>query len=67
MSRELETPVRALIDQGHNALSDHLRWEGPQLLFVWLALIFLKTHLRDKTLYHHLDRRKGGDNDLRRR
>ena len=30
--------------------------EGPERLFQWMALIFLKMHLKDRQLFKHLDR-----------
>lgn len=48
-----------IISGGYKAVADHLRKEGPALLFRWMALVYLKTHLRDTTLRWHLDPRKG--------
>jgi hypothetical protein len=59
MSVKFETPISALLHQGYRAGIEHLKEEGPFLLSVWLTLIFLKTHLKDKTLRWHLDSRKG--------
>lgn len=44
----IEQPVRELVAGGHQAVADQVREKGPSLLFVWLALIFVKTHLRDR-------------------
>ncbi|HVV65682.1 MAG TPA: hypothetical protein VHC42_09440 [Rhizomicrobium sp.] len=57
MGRTIEQPMRSIIDGGHSSLSDYLKSDGPLLPFTWMALIFMKTHLRDRTLSMHLDRR----------
>jgi len=62
MSDEFEVPMSAIVAQGYRALVDHLRQDGPLKLFQWLNLIFLKTHLKDKLLRFHLDRRQGQEN-----
>jgi hypothetical protein len=49
MSEVLEIPISKLVGQGYNAVADHLCREGSWLLFTWLALIFLKTHLKQET------------------
>jgi hypothetical protein len=59
MADQFETPISALVDQGYQAFTDYLLQEGPWRVFVWLSLIFLKTHLKDKDLRRHLDPRQG--------
>jgi hypothetical protein len=56
-----ERPIAELISAGYGAVRDHLLRHGPQLFFTWLALIFIKTHLKDKRLRTFLDRRRGGE------
>ena len=53
----LEKPVAALFAAGYNALIEHVKTEGPLLLFTWLNLLFLKTHLKDRSLLINRDRR----------
>jgi len=53
----LEKPVAALFAAGYNAIIEHLKNEGPFLLFTWLNLLFLKTHLKDRSLLINRDRR----------
>jgi hypothetical protein len=48
MGREIEEPIRDLFCRGLSAVADHLKRKGPLLIFVWLALIFIKTHLKDR-------------------
>jgi hypothetical protein len=61
MAREFESPISELVRDGYEAITDHLRTDGPLRLFVWLNLIFLKAHLRDRMLPLQLDRRKGSE------
>jgi hypothetical protein len=58
-----EIPVREILDGGVNEVSRYVREQGPWLLFSWLALLFVKTHLKDWTLRFNRDKRAG---DLRR-
>lgn len=59
MGRLVELPVSQLFDGGYNAVADHLRDNGPHLLFRWMALVYIKTHLRDARFRWHRDRRLG--------
>jgi hypothetical protein len=54
-----EKPMSALFDGGFDAVSEALKSHGPWELFCWMALIFLKAHLKDKYLNYHRDLRKG--------
>jgi hypothetical protein len=59
MGREIETPISKIVRRGPDAVAAHILREGPLKFFVWLGLIFLKTHLKDRSHRHHLDKRKG--------
>jgi hypothetical protein len=59
MGREIESPISEIVRRGPNAVATHILLEGPLKFFVWLGLIFLKTHLKDRSHRHHLDARKG--------
>jgi hypothetical protein len=59
MGERFEKPMSALFAGGYEAVSQELKAHGPWLLFCWMALMFLKTHLKDKYLNYHRDRRKG--------
>jgi hypothetical protein len=61
MSVTFETPISRILEGGYGNVVRHLQTDGPWLLFRWLALIFLKTHLKDKFLRFHLDKRKGSE------
>jgi len=58
MGNVIETPVSKLISNGYACVTKHLQENGPRLFFVWISLIFIKTHLKDKTLRLHQDQRK---------
>ncbi len=60
MGEKIEQPIRELINQGFNTVAEHIQQNnGYWLFFVWLNLIFLKTHLKDKNLKLHRDSRQG--------
>lgn len=61
MGRDIETPIRELLSAGYKAVSAHVAESGGLLLFTWLGLVFLKTHLRDRSLRMLRDRRRGSD------
>jgi hypothetical protein len=58
MGTLLENPIQQAVSNGARAVNDLIRKEGPARLFVWLALIFVKTHLRDRNLRIIPDRRE---------
>jgi hypothetical protein len=60
LASTFETPISAIVKGGHDAIREYISSiDGPRLFFQWLALIYLKTHLKDKQLRLHLDRRRG--------
>lgn len=59
MGSVFEDPISSLFARGREAIVEHLKSDGPGLLFCWLSLIFLKAHLRDRQYKLHLDHRKG--------
>lgn len=57
LGRELEEPIAELFNS--DALLDpHRSAENADLLYPWLCLLFLKTHLKDRDLRAHRDRRR---------
>lgn len=62
MGLQIETPISTIVKAGHAAVVEHLKEEGPWLFFVWFNLLFIKTHLKDKSLRLHLDKRKPAGN-----
>jgi hypothetical protein len=58
MGLEIETPVSEAVAAGYDAFVDFIE-RRPLAVAVWLRLIFIKTHLRDREMRFHLDARKG--------
>jgi hypothetical protein len=61
MARKFEDPMSTLIRAGGSVIQDYMAEYGGLLPFTWMALIFLKLHLKDRRLRRHLDRRLGDD------
>ncbi len=60
LAEEFENRIAPIVALGSNAVRDWLvSGDGHWRLFCWLALIFLKTHLKDKSFRAHLDERRG--------
>ena len=59
MGREVEKPLSKLLEGGCDAINDNIRDGGLLKVFVWMALIFLKSHLKDRALRMNLDQREG--------
>lgn len=57
MGAQFETPISQIVDGGFDALEKHIRERGPMLFFLWMNLIFLKTHLKDRNLRFNRDLR----------
>jgi hypothetical protein len=58
MGKEIEKPVSAIITAGPETVNEFLTKGGLLKFAVWMGLIFLKTHLKDRLLRQHLDPRK---------
>ena len=58
MGEEIEKPISILFQNNYVDIVNILKKEGIELLFKWLCLIFIKTHLKDKHLRYFLDKRK---------
>ena len=61
MGREIETPMSELVRAGHTAFNDYAANGGLLNIIVWLGLIFLKTHLKDRSFRWHRDARLGNE------
>jgi hypothetical protein len=62
LAESLEDKVSPYLKAGYRSLINHLRDQGEiarQRLCTWLSLIFVKTHLRDRSAVMHPDPRKG--------
>src|SRR5579872_731344 len=53
----LEAPIKDVLTAGYERTAEFLENGGNWDLFVWLALLFIKTHLKDKRLRLSRDRR----------
>ncbi len=60
MGRVFEKPIREMTEKGYQEFVNYISKHGFSFLLQWLAIIFLKTHLKDKQLRSKLDIRKGG-------
>lgn len=59
MGKELEEPIRQAFEDGINSFNTFLEGErGSLKLFSWLSFLFIKSHYKDISLDHQLDRRK---------
>lgn len=58
LSDTFENVLAPLFKAGYKALRQHLVASGSAVIFRWLALMFLKTRLRDARLVWERDRRK---------
>jgi hypothetical protein len=61
MAKVYESEMSGLFGKGPDALQDYMLANGSLLPFTWMALIFLKAHLKDNKLKRFLDRRKGSE------
>lgn len=60
LGKEVERPISKLLALPHEEMSKLFAdQENVQKLFVWMSLIFLKTHLKVMDLSNHRDKRKG--------
>jgi hypothetical protein len=58
MGRQIEERISKVVNGGPDAVQDHVKKGNGLEVFVWLGLIFLKTHLKDRDYRIHLDRRQ---------
>ena len=61
MSELFEVPISAAFEEGYRGLVEFMKSEGGPRLFVWLAMLFLKTHLKDRDFRWDLDARRGNE------
>jgi hypothetical protein len=55
----VEKPISEVVQHGAEAINNFLTKRDGLKMFVWMGLIYLKTHLRDRAHRVHLDARKG--------
>jgi len=61
LGSEVENDIRAAVNGGLDSVNAYILENGPWKIFLWLSLIFFKTHLKDSYLRKHLDKRKGDE------
>jgi hypothetical protein len=59
LGTNVEEEIRSVIDGGLESVNSYIQENGPWKIFLWLSLIFFKTHLKDSYMRKHLDRRNG--------
>lgn len=50
LGRKVEQPIRELMELGFEYVARYINEHGPWPIFVWLALIFIKLHIKDLSL-----------------
>ena len=51
---EIERPVCDAVSRGGNAINDYIAKNGLAKIYIWLALLFVKTHLKDNLARYSL-------------
>lgn len=59
MGHQIEKPVSEVIADGADSINDFIQKGSLLKIYIWMGLIFLKTHLKDRDFRFHLDARKG--------
>ncbi|GCD57356.1 MULTISPECIES: hypothetical protein [Acetobacteraceae] len=59
LAEHFEKPISEAFGKGFSGLSALVEREGTERLFQWMALLFVKMHLKDKTLLQNPDTRLG--------
>ena len=61
MGEVVEKPISEVVQGGADAINEFISKGNLLKMFVWMGLIYLKTHLKDRTLRFHQDSRKGNE------
>jgi hypothetical protein len=61
MGKMIETSISTTVSGGASAIYRFLEGGDLLKLYVWMGLIYLKTHLKDRAMRVHLDHRKGDE------
>jgi hypothetical protein len=61
LGAEIEQEIQTAIEGGIESIKAYEKENGPWKIFLWLSLIFFKTHLNDSYLPNHLDSRQGNE------
>lgn len=57
MGKVIEERISQVVNGGPDAIQNYITANGALEIFVWMGLIYLKLHLKDKTNRKHLDMR----------
>lgn len=55
LNQELENPISDAFSKGYEGILNYIKSEGITNIYLWLALIFTKTHIKDQNLRMHRD------------
>jgi hypothetical protein len=61
MGRVIETPISRAVQAGTAAVIDYIQKDGGLKFFIWMGLIFLKIHLKDRAIRVEPDLRKASE------
>jgi hypothetical protein len=61
LGEKVECDIQSAFENGYESLNEYIIKNGSKKLFLWIALIFFKTHLKDSYLRKHLDKRNGSE------
>lgn len=61
LGETVETPISKLLAGDYLAVSQRLDDDAIRLLFIWLSLLFVKVHLKDRGIRVHKDPRIGSE------
>lgn len=61
MGERIEDPISEVVKAGTDATLDFIAKGGFPQFYIWMGLIFLKLHLKDRAFRYHLDTRKGDE------
>ncbi|HHC6471091.1 TPA: hypothetical protein ACN359_004516 [Vibrio parahaemolyticus] len=56
LSEELEVPLSKAFSGGFDGVMEYLKQDGYLKVYLWLALIFVKTHIKDQSLRMYLNK-----------
>lgn len=59
LGNDIETEISKATKDGLEGLLDYVEKHSTKKIFLWLSLVFIKTHLKDAQQRWHLDQRKG--------
>jgi hypothetical protein len=61
LGRMFESDISELVSVGYDKALKIVQKNGLRKVFLWMSLVFLKTHLKDTYLRKHLDTRNGDE------